>query len=121
MTKILNKTKSIKTRLSQEEWGSMKWLLDDSMVSGANMSVAAMTIKKGKTSPAHRHSNCNEFLQVAEGIVEVTINKDKVVLEKGDGVYCPAGTAHGIENLGDGDAKMIICYSGGKRKYESVT
>jgi quercetin dioxygenase-like cupin family protein len=106
-------------RLTQE-WGTMEWLLEDALVPGAGMSVAVMTLGKGKTSPSHRHPNCHEFVFMVRGRVEVTLDGKKTLLEKGDRVLIRRGTVHGMENRGGGEARMLISYSEGTRVYEEV-
>lgn len=120
MARNFNKTEPLKSRLAPEDWGSMEWLMDDALVTGADMSVAVMTLLKGKTSPLHRHPNSHEFIYLAQGKVEVSLDERKVVLQVGDSVFIPAGTVHGARNLADDDIRMIVSYSAGTRKYETV-
>ncbi|HTC21778.1 MAG TPA: cupin domain-containing protein [bacterium] len=120
MAQNFNQSEKLQSKLSPQDWGSMEWLVDDSLVKGTGMSVAVMTLLKGKTSPLHRHPNCHEFIYLVEGKVEVSLDEKKVVLETGDSVLNPLGTIHGVRNLGAGDAKMVISYSQGARVYEEV-
>jgi quercetin dioxygenase-like cupin family protein len=120
MAQNFKKDERLQSKLALQDWGSMEWLVDDSLVTGMGMSVAVMLLLKGKTSPLHRHPNCHEFIFLAEGKVEVTLDGKKVVLEPGDSVLNPLGTAHGVRNLGEGEAKMVISYSEGARVYEEV-
>src|SRR5580658_4289969 len=120
VTRNFNKTEPLQSKLAPQDWGSMEWLVEDSLVTGVGMSVAVMTLLKGKTSPLHRHPNCHEFIYLAQGKVEVSLDEKKVVLETGDSVLNPLGTIHGVRNLGAGDAKMVISYSQGARVYEEV-
>ncbi len=115
-----NKTKPIRTKHNDEDWGSMEWVLDDTLVEGAGMSVALMEVKPGMASPAHIHANCHEFISVVEGSVEVSFEHERVLLNPGESVFVPGGTAHGIKNIGETQAKMVLSYSAGRRKYESV-
>jgi quercetin dioxygenase-like cupin family protein len=120
MSRNFNKTEPIKSKLAPQDWGSMEWLVEDSLMAGSGMSVAVMTLLKGKTSPLHRHPNCHEFIYVVEGKVEVTLDEKKVVLQDGDSVLNPLGTVHGVRNLGAGDSRMVISYSEGTRVYQEV-
>jgi len=120
MAQNFNKDERLQSKLALQDWGSMEWLVDDSLVKGTGMSVAVMTLLKGKTSPLHRHPNCHEFIYLVEGKVEVSLDEKKVVLETDDSVLNPLGTIHGVRNLGAGDAKMVISYSQGARVYEEV-
>ncbi|HVZ81696.1 MAG TPA: cupin domain-containing protein [bacterium] len=110
----------LESKLSEMDWGSMEWLLDDSIAPGADMSVAVMTVKGGELSPAHSHPNCNEFLLLTRGSVEQVSGGEKKVLQAGDSVFVPAGTVHSVRNLGATDAQMLVTYSAGVRKYESA-
>jgi quercetin dioxygenase-like cupin family protein len=115
-----NKTEGLQSKLSPEDWGSMEWLVDDSLVTGADMSVAVMNLLKGKISPTHRHPNSHEFIYLVEGRAEAILGEKKIILQPGDSVFIPAGTFHGTRNLGTEDVRMIISYSAGIRKYETA-
>ncbi len=116
-----NKIRPIRTKISQEEWGSMEWLMDDTLVPEVGMSAAIMTVHAGKTSPAHAHSNCHEFIHVIEGSIEVNFgNNERIILNPGDSSLNPAGNPHGIKNVGEVEARMFLSYSAGRRKYETV-
>jgi quercetin dioxygenase-like cupin family protein len=116
-----NLTHALRPKLTEEDWGNTEWLVDDNLVPEAGMSVGVMTILAGKKSPKHAHSNCHELIFLVEGKVEVALEKERIILNAGDSVLCPAGTSHGFKNVGDGAAKMVISYSAGKRKYESIS
>ena len=120
MSQNFNKAEPLQPKLAPQDWGSMEWLVDDSLVAATGMSVAVMTLFKAKTSPLHRHPNCHEFIYLTDGHVEVTLDEKKVTIRTGDSVLNPAGVIHGVKNLGDGDAKMIISYSEGARVYQEV-
>lgn len=109
----------LETKFSEMDWGSMEWLLDDSIVPGAEMSVAVMTVKMGEIAPGHSHPNCNEFILLTRGSVEHVFGGEKRILQAGESAFVPAGVVHSIRNLGTGEAQMIVTYSAGIRKYES--
>ena len=115
----LNITVPLRTKFNQMDWGSMEWLVDDSLFSGADMSVALMILSKGEMAPCHSHPNCHEFIYLIEGNIEQTLGEEKRTLKAGDSVLIPAGTAHGSRNIGSEDARMMISYSSGTRKYET--
>ena len=116
-----NLTQPLRPKVTEEDWGSTEWLVDDSLVSGVGMSVGILTILKGKKSPPHAHSNCHELIYLVEGKVEITMDKERIILNAGDSVLCPAGTSHGFRSMDDVNAKMVISYSAGKRKYETTS
>jgi quercetin dioxygenase-like cupin family protein len=113
-----NLTNPLKPKLTEEDWGKTEWLVDDSLVPGVGISVAAMSLKKGKISPMHVHSNCHELIYLIEGKVEITLEKERLILNVGDSVLCPAGKSHRYKNCGEGQARLLVSYSAGKRKYE---
>src|SRR5581483_9186662 len=100
MNQNLIKSEPLKTKMTSQDWGSMEWLVDDSLSPGADMSVAVMTVKMGEVAPAHSHPNCHEFIYLVQGTIEEIVNDQKRVLMVGDSVYIPAGTVHGTRNLG---------------------
>lgn len=116
----LEKTQLPKTKTNHMDWGSMEWLVDDSIEPGADMSVAIMRVLPGEKAPDHSHPNCHEFLYLALGSIEQTIGQEKKVLKAGDSVFIPVGTIHGSRNIGTDEAKIIVSYSAGIRKYESA-
>ena len=120
MTLNLNKTLPLATREQPHEWGILEWRLDDSLATGAGMSVAVMTLHPGKTSPLHRHPNCHEFIYVSRGRVEVVLEGHKVVLDMGDSMLSPLGTSHSLQNPGETKAQLVLSYSAGKRIYEEI-
>ena len=120
MSLNLNKTIPMEVKVQSHEWGTLEWRADDSLAQGTGMSVAVMTLFKGKTSPLHRHPNCHEFIYVSDGRVEVALDGQIVVLETGDSVLSPQGTAHGLKNQGAADARLVLSYSVGKRIYEEI-
>lgn len=120
MGQNLYKTGKLQPRLSEREWGTLEWRVDDSLAAGTGMSVAVMTLQKGKASPPHRHPNSHEFIYVAKGRVEITLDGKKVVLREGDSLLAPSGTAHRLRNAGEEDAQMVLSYSAGRRIYEEI-
>ena len=120
MGQNLNITDKPQSRMSEQEWGTLEWRVDDSLAPGAGMSAAVMTLRQGKASPLHRHPNSHEFIYVAKGRVEITVDEKKAALREGDSIWVPSGTAHGLRNTGEGDAQMVLSYSAGLRIYEEV-
>lgn len=45
----------------------VQWLMEDRIEADAGLSLARMTVEPGKTSEAHRHSNCSEAIHVLSG------------------------------------------------------
>ena len=120
MARNFHKNHSLESKPKSQEWGCMEWLMEDSMVPESGMSVAFMILQGEKTAPRHRHPNCNEFIYVIEGCVEITMDGKAVILNQGDSVMNPAGTIHSLRNPEEEDVKMMVAYSEGERIYEEV-
>lgn len=118
MSRIFSVARNLESRLQEDERVAMDWLVDDSIVAGAGLSVARMTLKPGIRSEGHSHPNCAEVIHLIAGRVELTLGAERFAMEPGDSAFVPPGCFHRARNVGDGDATMIISYSAGTRAYE---
>jgi mannose-6-phosphate isomerase-like protein (cupin superfamily) len=107
-------------RVGAHDWGRMEWLVEEDSAAGAGMSVAFMFLNPAMATPYHRHSNCNEALTLLEGSIEEWLEGECFRLEAGQTLYAPAGSAHGIKNIGTNEARMMVAYSEGNRNFEAV-
>jgi quercetin dioxygenase-like cupin family protein len=98
----------------------MDWLADDTSHSDIGLSLARMTVLPGKTSPAHRHPNCNEVIHVLSGHMSERLDSKWQTASPGETIFVPAGTVHQTRCDSDEAAVMIIAYSEGARIYEEV-
>jgi mannose-6-phosphate isomerase-like protein (cupin superfamily) len=57
--------------------------------------------------PYHYHSNAENIYYVIEGRAKVTIEGTETFAGPGEAVFIPAGERHDVENVGDGDLKVI--------------
>jgi quercetin dioxygenase-like cupin family protein len=99
---------------------TMEWLMDDSLVAGAGLSLAKMTVGVGVTSEAHFHSNCTEVIHVLEGEIEQRIGDNWQALKEGESCFIPKGQVHQTKNIGNLRAVMMIAYSEGQRNYQTL-
>lgn len=120
MSNVFNHTEPYESKQSERSWGTMEWLVHESLTPGVNMSVAVMNILPGKASPLHRHPNSNEFSYLLEGQIEVTLDDKKLILSAGESVLIPIDTAHGFKNMGDQAVKLFLSYSEGRRIFIEV-
>lgn len=118
MSKIFGAAGNIQSRLQENERVTMDWLVDDSIIAGAGLSVARMTLKPGIRSEGHSHPNCTEVIHLIAGRVEQTVGAERFAMKPGDSAFVPQGRFHQTRNLGTGDATMIVSYSAGTRIYE---
>ena len=119
MTKVVTPAGEAKSRLQVNEGVAMDWLVDDSLVENAGLTVARMTLARNVRTQGHRHPNCSEVIHLIEGTVEQVLGRDRLAMRPGDTVFIPAGCYHQTTNVGDGDATMVVSYSAGTRIYEA--
>ncbi len=119
MNRLVTPAGEVRSRLEAKEGVSMDWLVDDSLVENAGLTVARMTLAKNARTQGHRHPNCSEVIHLIEGTVGQAIGQERVVMKAGDTIFIPAGSYHQTTNIGDGDAAMIVSYSAGTRIYEA--
>lgn len=98
----------------------MEWLADDKHQDGLGLSLARMSVLPGKTSPAHRHPNCNEVIHVLAGQIEERQNEDWHTCRAGETIIIPAGDIHQTRCVGEEAAILMIAYSAGTRIYEEA-
>jgi len=98
----------------------MCWLIEDQLVPSAGVSVARMTINAGSISPTHRHPNCNETIVLLSGNVTCIVDDQEYLINAGDVVFVPRGSAHAIRNETNQAAVAMLSYSAGARVYEAI-
>ena len=109
-----------KLEARSETWGAMCWLIEDQLVPRAGVSVARMTINAEAISPRHRHPNCNETIVLLSGNVTCIVDDQEYLIEAGDVVFVPKGSAHAIRNETNQAAVAMVSYSAGARVYEAI-
>src|ERR1041385_2060256 len=53
--------------VEQNDWGTLQWLCNGKLISGAEQTLGLATIRPGKKNPVHYHPNCEEVLYVISG------------------------------------------------------
>ena len=107
--------------MTGEDWGNMDWLADAGTQTGLGLSFARMTVLSGKTSPAHRHPNCNEVIHVLSGTIEQRLGEHWTERKPGDTITILSGTVHQTRCTSPTPAILMIAYSDDTRIYEEVT
>lgn len=68
-----------------------------------------LTLKPGGALVSQPHfEGVREVLTVEKGSVQVTCNTDHVILHHGDSAHYAADVPHGIENIGRGEAVVVL-------------
>ena len=104
----------------KHEWGELTWLINSSLVPGANMTLGTCLINPGKSNPLHRHPNCEEVLVVTSGRCVKRIGDETVELGTGESVVIPRGIPHQATAIGDEPMTCVIAYNSPDRQFVLV-
>ncbi len=107
--------------MTKEDWGTMEWLADANTAEGLGLSLARMTVLPSKTSPAHRHPNCNEVIHVLSGSIDQRLGDTWQTCQAGDTVTALTNTIHQTRCTSDTPAILMIAYSEDTRLYQEVS
>ena len=99
-------------------WGIIEWLANDDVGNSRELSLARMTLPPGNSTDTHIHANCEESIYVVRGEVECRIGEERVRMSPGGQSVVPRGAVHGIRNVGDAPAEIILSYSSAARAFE---
>jgi len=99
-------------------WGAIEWLANDEVGNSRELSLARMTLPPGNATDTHIHANCEESIYVVRGEVECRIGEERVRMSPGGQSVVPRGAVHGIHNVGDTPAEIILSYSSAARAFE---
>jgi len=101
----MDKNRNAPESPSYEErpWGSFT-ILDE----GENYKVKRLEVLPGKRLSYQRHSQRAEHWFVVRGIAKVTLNGSDYLVNTGEAVDVPTGTAHRIENEAGGERLVLI-------------
>jgi mannose-6-phosphate isomerase-like protein (cupin superfamily) len=107
--------KSIKNEFP---WGTIEWLANDEVGNSRELSLARMTLPPANATDTHIHANCEESIYVVRGEVECRIGEQSVRMTAGGLSVVPKGAVHGIRNVGQAPAEIILSYSSAARAFE---
>lgn len=74
---------------------------------GNGVKVMKSVIPAGASIGIHRHTTSSDFNYVVSGICKAVCDGAEENLTEGSLHYCPIGSAHSIENTGNGDLVLI--------------
>lgn len=100
----------------QFEWGTIRWVVSQSLGNSERMTVGLVTIRAGQANSVHRHPNCEEALHLLRGRLEHGVDGETFAMEAGDTITIPQGAWHNARSVGDEDAMMLVCYSSADRQ-----
>ena len=96
------------------DWGSIKWFVSPSTVSGATSSFGEVVINPTKRHDRHEHPGSDEVLYVIEGTGRQTVGDGaEFEIVAGDTIWGPRGTPHSTFNTGWKALRLIATYTPG--------
>jgi oxalate decarboxylase len=104
--------------------GGREWRVDASRFPiSQTITGVVLDLNPGALRELHWHPNADEWQYIIKGRVNVTLfgshGRFRVeTLEEGDVAYVPQGYGHSIENVSDGEARILIGLNAGS--YEAI-
>jgi mannose-6-phosphate isomerase-like protein (cupin superfamily) len=87
-------------KLTQEPFGDLRIYFEGSTGQVKSMTAGSLHLKPGMSPhPPHQHPE-EEFMVIAEGSGEITVDGAATKVGPGSMMYCAAGKLHGIVNTG---------------------
>ena len=79
-------------------------------------------VPPGGGPPPHIHRGEDEIFYLAEGSLEMQLGDKSVIVNTGDFVNVPRGTAHSFRNIGTKTAKLVVTFvpAGMEKYFEAV-
>lgn len=103
-----------RSKRNEMEWGQITWLANQELTGSPDITLGRVVLQVGKTNPEHYHPNCSEVLYVLEGTVRRTVGEDAIIMKTGDTCIVPPSVRHGVANIGDIDADLIVVFTSGQ-------
>ena len=89
----------------------MRFFVDGSHT-GGHVSVAEMIVPPGaKVPPPHAHADLDEIVLGLAGALHYTVDGVTHEVTPGVRVFSPRGKAHGFENRGASEARVLLVFS----------
>src|SRR5438094_9021015 len=84
-------------------------LISPDNVGSRKFLVTVVDIRPGGSTPVHEHRTVESMYFILEGRGEVTSGRERKVLGRETAVYFPAGSTHGIRNVGKVRLRYLSC------------
>ena len=82
-------------------------LVSGSLSGSADLNVGILRLGAGEHHIAHRHPRGDELYVFLSGRASLEIDGEEHPAGRGTVAFLPAGTSHGIRNLGDGPVDVL--------------
>jgi mannose-6-phosphate isomerase-like protein (cupin superfamily) len=95
-----------KERVKPTKVGYQYWFADKAFADGKTLKLSVVRPNAATHEP-HTHAE-DEFFFVLEGTAEFHLNGETATGGPMTSFYCPAGSRHGIRNIGDTELKYLV-------------
>ncbi len=99
-------------KIMEKRFGGKGHLISNSILTANEMGegikmFSEITLEKDCSLGYHTHEGESETYFIISGKGIYTDNNDKYEVCAGDVVYCPEGSGHALENIGEQDLKFV--------------
>jgi quercetin dioxygenase-like cupin family protein len=108
-----------KTKLNNESWGTLAWMIGAKETPGAEQTFGIVTIHPGQRNPLHSHPNCEELLYVVSGECDHLLGDELFHLRPGAVIRIPRGVRHWARCTSAEPLTAVICFSSAERRAEN--
>jgi quercetin dioxygenase-like cupin family protein len=102
------------------EWGARKTLVNDSLMPGAEQTVALVWVMPGREDPLHAHSSSEQVAHVLAGECEFQVGDSLYHLVPGDTLRVPRGVVHSATCTSWEPLRMIVTQTAARVATEFV-
>lgn len=92
-------------------FGALRWISHPPSAGPRTLTALEAVIVPGQGHPFHVHPEQDEIILVVAGQLEQWVEDEKRLLEPGDAVVIPMGTAHASFNAGGDDLRIIATFA----------
>jgi len=86
-------------------------LITPDTVGSRKFLITVVDVKPGGSTPLHEHRTVESMYYIIEGRGEVSSRREKKIVGPDTAVYFPAGSAHGIRNVGKARLRYLSCHA----------
>lgn len=86
-------------------------LLHPNLHGNKNQSLAEATVAVNGKTLLHKHNHSEEIYHVSQGNGLMTLGNEKFEIQQGDTICIQPGTSHCVENIGNGELKILCSCS----------
>ncbi len=86
-------------------------LITPDTVGSRKFLITVVDVKPGGSTPLHEHRTVESMYYIIAGRGEVSSRREKKIVGPDTAVYFPAGSAHGIRNVGKARLRYLSCHA----------